>query len=142
MLTGADGDPTAPAELPGAWRRRASLLRRYGGTALAETLEQCAADLELVLQDEQRVELNLREAAAFSGYSCDHLRRLARQSRLPVRRTGRQLWFRRGDLPRRSREFDGPSSGGYDPTADARHVIARRSRGGLHETQTTTVGEG
>jgi hypothetical protein len=130
------------AALPSAWRERAALLRRYGGGAQAEALEQCALDLELVARAEQNFEVDLRTAARLSGYSGDHLRRLSAQGKVTARRHGRRLLFKVGDLPRRGNTFDDARGSQYDPTADARQVIARRSRGALHDTQTTTNSPG
>ena len=71
--------------------------------------------------------LSLESAAAESGYSKDHLRRLARQGRIiPIRR-GRRLSFRRGDLPRKP-PVDPATPTSYDGVADARQVAVRRSR--------------
>jgi hypothetical protein len=76
--------------------------------------------------------LSLHEAAAESGYSCDHLRRLVRLGRLPAHRRGRFLLFRTGDLPRKPAMVDGESPRAYDARADARRVATRRHEGGTH----------
>jgi hypothetical protein len=124
------------------WQEEARLFRRRGAAALAECVESMVTELERALQAETDDELNLNEAATRSGYSADHLRRLVRERRIQAFRRGRRLFFRRGDLPRKPVEFDGPFKERYDLCADARQVIARRSRGGSHETQEVADREG
>jgi hypothetical protein len=88
------------------------------------------ADLELLWAMEDEAELDLQEAALESGYCTDHLRRLAREGRLPCIRRGRRLYFRAADLPRKSVRIDELAIGPYDPLADARQVAATRQNGG------------
>ena len=78
--------PTAQASvesLPGAWRKRAKALRRYGGDTPAAALDRCAEDLEGTLRERDETTLSLVEAAQESGYSADHLGRLVRDGRIP-----------------------------------------------------------
>ncbi len=80
------GIPTGRASvesLPGAWRRWAEALRRYGGERPAAALEACAAELETALRDRDETTLSLTEAAKESGYSADHLGRLVRDGKIP-----------------------------------------------------------
>jgi hypothetical protein len=86
------------------------------------------SDLELLWAAEDDAELDLQEAAAASGYSTDHLRRLARENRLPCIRRGRRMYFRAADVPRKSVRIDELAIGPYDPLADARRVAAQRSK--------------
>ena len=74
--------------------------------------------------------LTLDEAADESGYSADHLRRLARTGKLPHSKRGRRLSFRAADLPKRPVQIDSPDIGSYDPAADARRVAGLRAHGG------------
>ncbi len=106
------------------WRTRLSEWARIG--ALVDGARVCQdvlEDFEAVTRAEDDAELSLSEAAAESGYSSDHLRRLHREGKLPAYRRGRSLFFRSGDLPRK------PTSHGfspYDPVADARRVVSER----------------
>jgi hypothetical protein len=47
--------------------------------------------------------------------------------RLPARRDGRRLFFRAGDLPRKTSVVDVRPLRAYDPIADARRVATRTS---------------
>jgi len=107
------------------WRTRLSERARIG--ALVDGAKVC----EDVLEDFERLRglridaaLSLSEAAAESGYSGDHLRRLHRLGKLPAHRKGRNLFFRSGDLPRKP---TAPKLSPYDPVADARRVISQRN---------------
>lgn len=129
-------------ELAARWRANVETLRGFGAAAQAEAVERCARELEELARRQDRESLTLREAAARSGYSADHLRRLVRDGVLQAERAGRRLRFQAGDLPRKPKGFDEPPGQAYDPNADARQVIARRSRGGSHETQEVADREG
>jgi hypothetical protein len=118
-------------ELLVRWRFRQQEWSRLGarvdgGLVCAEVL----ADLDLLWTTEDEAELDLQEAAVTSGYCTDHLRRLAREGRLPCIRKGRRMYFRIADLPRKSVRVDELAIGPYDPLADARQVAATRQNGG------------
>lgn len=108
------------------WRTRLAEWARVGALVDgAKLYEEVLADFEAVTRAEDNGELSLSEAAAESGYSSDHLRRLHRLGKLPASRKGRNLFFRTGDLPRK------PTASGlspYDPIADARRVTSRLAR--------------
>lgn len=118
------------ADLLAQWRVHAETLRAFGAASQAEAVERCAVELEAFTQRQDQEPLTLREAAERSGYSADHLRRLVRDGALQARRNGRRLRFQAADLPQKPKGFDGRPSREYDPFADARQVIARRSHGG------------
>ena len=69
--------------LPAIWRKRAKLLRRYGGETPAAALERCADELEAKLVERDDTTFSLVEAARESGYSADHLGRLVRDGKIP-----------------------------------------------------------
>ena len=106
------------------WRTRLSEWARIGALVDgARVCEDVLQDFEAVTQAEDDAELTLSEAAAESGYSSDHLRRLHRLGELPAYRKGRTLLFRSGDLPRKP---TAPRLSPYDPVADARWVASHR----------------
>ena len=68
----------------------------------------------------------VRQASEESGYSADHIRRMARGGKIEVAaHAGRRPLFRRKDLPRKTAVArEGFTA--YDPNADARQMAARR----------------
>src|SRR2546425_286030 len=103
------------------WRTRQSEWARIGALVDgAKVCEDVLQDFEAVTRAEDDAELSLSKAAAQSGDSSDHLRRLHRHGRLPAYRKGRNLFFRSGDLPRKP---PAPSFSPYDPVADARRIL-------------------
>ncbi len=106
------------------WRTRLNEWARVGALVDgARVCEDVLQDFEAVTRAEDDAELSLSEAAAESGYSADHLRRLHRLGKLPAYRKGRNLFFRSGDLPRKP---TAPRLSRYDPVADARRVMSQR----------------
>ncbi len=113
------------------WRARRDELARLGAHVDgAKLCDEVLADFEAVTTAEDEALLGVQEAAAHSGYSSDHLRRLHRLGKLPARRDGRRLFFRTGDLPRKPTVVDARPVQAYDPIADARRVATRTSNGG------------
>jgi hypothetical protein len=113
------------------WRSRRDELARLGAQVVGARLcDEVLADFEAVTTAEDEALLGLKDAAARSGYSADHLRRLHRLGRLPARRDGRRLFFRAGDLPKKPPVVDALPVRAYDPIADARRVATRTSLGG------------
>ena len=113
------------------WRARRDELARLGAHVDgAKLCDEVLADFEAVITAEDEALLSLHDAAARSGYSSDHLRRLHRLGKLPARHDGRRLFFRAGDLPKKPNVVDVRPLRAYDPHADARRVATRTSRGG------------
>ena len=115
-------------EFVARWTSRKADFGQLG--AIVDAAKLCIevlADFDAVTTAQDETLLTLREAAAQSGYSTDHLRRLARQGRLPCVRRGRRLLFRAGSIPRRATVIDARPVKGYDAAADARQVAARSS---------------
>src|SRR2546422_8202216 len=105
------------------WRTRQSEWARIGALVDgARVCEDLLQDFEAVTRAEDDAELSLSEAAAASGYSSDHLRRLHRLAKLPAYRKGRNLFFRSGDLPRKP---TAPRLSPYNPGGGARRVISQ-----------------
>ena len=101
-------DRTSVKALPGAWRRRAKALRRYGSEPPAIALERCAAELEDTIAERDETTFSLVEASRESGYSADHLGRLVRDGKIPnAGRPGAPRIARR-DLPRKAYAPAGP----------------------------------
>jgi len=113
------------------WRARRDELARLGAQVDgAKLCDEALADFDAVITAEDEALLGLHDAAARSGYSSDHLRRLHRLGKLPARRDGRRLFFRAGDLPKKPNIVDVRPLRAYDPIADARRVATRTSPGG------------
>jgi hypothetical protein len=113
------------------WRARRDELARLGAQVDgAKLCDEVLADVDALLTGEDEALLGLQDAAARSGYSSDHLRRLHRLGKLPARRDGRRLFFRAGDLPKKPTVVDARPVRAYDPIADARRVATRTSPGG------------
>ncbi len=113
------------------WRARRDELARLGAHVDgAKLCDEVLTDFEAVISAEDEALIGLHDAAARSGYSPDHLRRLHRLGKLPARRDGRRLFFRAGDLPKKLTVVDGRPVKAYDPIADARRVATRTSHGG------------
>jgi len=110
-----------------SWREEAERLRTLEANGQAAALEQAAAELEAAAAVWASKRLTITEAAAESGYSEEHLRRLVRGGELPAHRNGgpkSRLYIRRGELPTK-RHRDGredPDSVAYDPVEDARDI--------------------
>src|SRR2546422_1773680 len=108
------------------WRTRQSEWARIGALVDGERVcEDVLQDFETVTRAEDDAELSISEAAAESGYSGDHLRRLHRLGKLPAYRKGRNLFFRSGDLPRKP---TAARLSPYDPVADAQRVTSQRHK--------------
>lgn len=86
------------------WRGEAETLKSHGADSQASTLEDCATDLDVALRVFRQEKLNLRQAAAWSGYSRQRLREMVHEGKLPDNRpAGSQgtIKVRRCDLPRK-----------------------------------------
>ncbi len=123
------------AELVAKWEERAKELRRLHAHVDGAVLcEEALKDFTEVLESEERELLSLRDAAALSGYSEDHLSRLIRDGTVPNAGRRGAPRVRRGDLPKRAGSRVAASRAGtYDPVADARKLGNRR-KGGAHGT--------
>lgn len=104
----APQSPPTPAALAARWREDAQVFRRYGASGRARMLEQMAAELELSTQADASATVDLSTAAALSGFSRAHLRRLIREGKLTTTADGALI--RVSDLPRKP---------GYTPTGAA-----------------------
>lgn len=99
MLTSSDGLTAFRAR----WIARRDELRRLH--ALVDGAELCDAllgDLDALLSASASELLSLRQAAAESGYSPDHLGRLIREGKIPNAGRHHAPRIRRADLPRRA----------------------------------------
>ena len=135
VLTSRSGIRPLLEDVDAMLREEANVLRKWGAGPIADVIDRCREAYEEALREHQEQLVSLKEAALHSGYSKDHLRRMARTGKLPVTRRGGRHFFELGSLPRKTAAFDAPQFRQYDVAADARQVIARRSRGGFHETQ-------
>ncbi len=89
------------AELRKRWTADASTLRQWGAEDEAQVVERCARELAEALDTHDDEALTLAEAAAESGYSVSHLRRLIAQNKLRDTAQVGPPRVRRGDLPRK-----------------------------------------
>ena len=108
------------------WREEACRLRMLEAHGQAASLELAAKELDAQIALSRSELLTIREAAEESGYSEEHLRRLAREGELQVERNGAKsrMRIRRGDLPTK-RRGDGRSKSehvDYDADEDARSI--------------------
>lgn len=137
---GADRRDAGPHETEGAtsrvghlgrlasrWREEAARLRTLEAHGQAAALAQAADELEAATFAWRSELLTIQEAAAETGYSEEHLRRLARAGEVEVERNGgpkSRMRIRRGDLPVKPRKdgHDHPDRIAYDPDVDARSI--------------------
>jgi hypothetical protein len=121
------------------WQARRDEFARFDATVHGARLcDELLADLDDALRRAADDLLSIRDAAALSGYSPDHLGRLLRNG--TIRNAGRPHAprIRRADLPRRPQragrvaDVTGPR---YDVSADARSLVdGRLHSGGEHGT--------
>ena len=67
----------------------------------AKICEEFIADFEDVLTSHDEAVLNTNQAAAMTGYSRAQLLHLYKQGKLRGHKTGKHVFFRAGDLPRK-----------------------------------------
>ena len=109
------------------WKEEARRLRSLEAMGQAAALELAAKELEAEIERQESALLTIREAAEESGYSEEHLRRLARDGSLPFERNGSsksKIKIRRADLPMKQRGDgrESPQRVDYDPEEDARDI--------------------
>lgn len=118
------------------WRTQAELFAEHECPDVAATYRRVAEQLERGLRAWEDERLTIKDAAAESGYSAEHLRRLVRSGKLDVQRNaGRKsrVKVRRGDLPAKPsgrKEVAENQASTYDPEEDARSIA--RPIGGQH----------
>jgi hypothetical protein len=120
------------SEFQAKWEAKRNEFEQLGAQVNGAVLcREILSDWELVRTARDECLLSLAEAAAYSGYSSDHLRRLVREGKLvPAARRGRRLFFRAADLPKKPVVVDAALRTLYDASAHARQVANRRSHGG------------
>ena len=117
-----------------SWCARAEEFAEHHCDDVAAAYRLAAEDVERELRAWSREPLTIEEAAAETGYSPEHLRRLVRHDKLLAERgegAKSHLRVQRGHLPAKSLRRGGiPEPGpGYNPDEDARD-IAKRLGGG------------
>lgn len=90
------------AEQADRLRGDAEVFRRHGNERMAFSLTSIADELVSVLTETDSELLSLAEAAEYSGYSADHLSRLAKAGKLTNRGEPYRPRYARGDLPTRT----------------------------------------
>jgi hypothetical protein len=119
------------------WRVRREEFARFRATVDGATLcDELLADLDsaLLMRDEEV--LTLRDAAALSGYTVDHLARLIRQGKLPNAGRNRAPRVRRRDIPIKANSTSrGGDTDSYNARSDARSLVRRLRFGGVDGTE-------
>jgi hypothetical protein len=95
----APHSPPTPAALAARWREDAQVFRRYGAAGRARMLERMADELEHTAETDQSATVDLSTAAALSGFTRAHLRRLIRGGKPTPTSDGARV--RASDLPRK-----------------------------------------
>lgn len=112
-------------ELAETWREQAEFFEVHGCTANAATALCHAEELEAVVRQWINEPLSIKRASDETGFSAEHLRRLACDGQLPVERNGgpkSRMTVRRGDLPRKRGR---PSAEHVDSVDEDARRIAR-----------------
>ena len=118
-----------------SWRQRAEPFAEHHCDAVAVAYRLLASEVEAELRAWDSETLPIQDAAAESGYSAEHLRRLARGGRILSERgqgTKSHLRVRRESLPaktKRAARRIPEAVSVYNPDEDARD-IAKRLGGG------------
>ena len=124
---GTAGQRLTPEERVRLWREDAAVLRRRGAHGYARLLEALADELEADQGAAAPTELvDLGRAAALSGYTRGHLRRMLVEQRLENCGTPTSPLVRVSDLPRKAAPVSPPSG---TPPLSPREIalaVARR----------------
>ena len=91
-----------PDELVGKWTHKAAEFDALAATVDAAAMcQQFIADLQSLEADDGSDWVSIAEAATFSGYSKQHIRRLIQSGQLAAQREGKERRVRLHDLPRK-----------------------------------------
>jgi hypothetical protein len=90
-----------PRELITRWRERAQLLREHGAREAALTCRKLASELEAAIREYELDALDTDVAAAESGYTEFHIRRLIQEGKIPNAGTEARPMVLRRNLPRK-----------------------------------------
>ena len=117
-------------EVLSGWKERAETAVLLADAKAAHILRLCATELERALQDAGDAPLTLAEAAAESGYSIEHLRRLVSDAK--ITNAGRRYAprIRRADLPKKAGNLtaDVPMLTLHTPTEQIARLVANQGR--------------
>lgn len=122
--------------LVASWRRRAEPFAAHHCDAVAAVYNLLAGEVETALRAWDNETVSIQDAAAESGYSAEHLRRLARRGRIGSERgpgAKSHLRLRRDSLPAKAEHAAGHTAADgsvYNPDEDARDIAQRL--GGRH----------
>jgi hypothetical protein len=117
--------------LVGAWRLRAEPFADHHCDAVAAVYNRLASEVEAELRAWDSGALPIRDAAAESGYSAEHLRRLARGGKLLSERgegAKSHLRVRRESLPAKTERAARRTPAAvsvYNPDEDAQDIAKR-----------------
>ena len=131
FVNGHSLDTKLEARVKG-WHAEAELFRRRGQDATAILIESLAEEIERDLGEWEDEPLTIKDAAAESGYSAEHLRRLVREGKLDGERApgGKShIRLRRVDLPTKPsksrKEVAENQTSTYNAEEDARDIATR-----------------
>ncbi len=133
-------DSRSPAAAPldalrTKWRARRDEFARFQAAVNGATLcDELLADLNGALLAHDDEVLTLRDAAAVSGYTVDHLARLIRQGKLPNAGRKRAPRVHRRDVPLKANTSRGHDTDSYNARSDARSLVRRLRFGGVDDT--------
>lgn len=116
------------SELATEWRRRAELLRQYGDPNTERLWRLAAEELERSAAVERELPLTLREAAARTGYTTDHLAELIRRGVLPNAGRKGSPRLRACDLPPGKRAVPERVAASAVPSSADAFELGRRAR--------------
>lgn len=123
-------------ELRTKWRARRDEFARFQAAVNGATLcDELLADLDSVLLKQADEVLTLRDAAAVSGYTVDHLARLIRQGKIPNAGRRQAPRVRRRDVPLKANTSRPSDTDSYNARSDARSLVRRLRFGGVDGTE-------
>ena len=116
--------PMTRERLVASWTEKAAWLTRCGVPG-AGIYRQCLAEIEQLWTDEDQRWLTAAAAAEASGYTEDHLRRMARDRSIVAEKRRGAWWYMAGSLPRKG--SGGRKVVAFDPSVAARRALDRQS---------------
>lgn len=119
--------PLTRHQLVETWQSKLALFLHLNVSVPAAGLvRDFLADLERHWADEDSTWLSASDASKRSGYSKDHLRRMAREKKVVAEQRPRAWWYLAGSLPRKSSRAGELTT--FDPADAACRALARPAK--------------